>query len=71
LIEKWQPVTGVQIAEWGIRRMRTRWGSCNIEARRIWLNLDLAKKSRQCLEYVVVHEVLHLLERHHNNRFRR
>lgn len=49
--------------------MKTKWGSCNIEARRIWLNLELAKKPVQCLEYIIVHEMVHLLERHHNERF--
>jgi predicted metal-dependent hydrolase len=69
LIEKWQAVIGVQIADWGVKRMKTKWGSCNIEARRIWVNLELAKKPIQCLEYIVVHEMVHLLERHHNERF--
>lgn len=50
--------------------MKTRWGSCNIEARRVWLNLELAKKAPVCLEYVLVHEMVHLLERHHTERFR-
>ena len=49
--------------------MKTKWGTCNPTARRIWLNLELAKKREQCLEYVVVHELVHLLERHHNDRF--
>lgn len=49
--------------------MKTRWGSCNITARRIWLNLDLASKPAQCLEYVVVHELAHLLESGHTPRF--
>ncbi len=70
LIAKWEPIVGVSVAEWGIKRMKTRWGSCNIEARRIWLNLELVKKPPQCLEYVLVHEMVHLLERHHNERFR-
>jgi len=70
LIAKWEPVIGVQVAEWGVKRMKTRWGSCNIQARRIWLNLELAKKPPHCLEYVLVHEMVHLLERHHNERFR-
>jgi predicted metal-dependent hydrolase len=70
LIGKWEPVIGVSVAEWRIKRMRTRWGSCNISARRIWLNLELAKKPPSCLEYIVVHEMVHLLERHHNKRFR-
>ena len=49
--------------------MKTRWGSCNPKARRIWLNLELAKKPVTCLEYIIVHELVHLLERHHNDRF--
>jgi predicted metal-dependent hydrolase len=70
LITKWQPVVGVRVADWGIKKMKTRWGSCNTQDRRVWLNLDLAKKSPQCLEYVLVHEMVHLLERHHNERFK-
>jgi predicted metal-dependent hydrolase len=69
LIAKWEPVLGVSIADWRIRKMKTRWGSCNVEARRIWLNLELAKKPPQCLEYILVHEMVHLLERSHNDRF--
>ena len=49
--------------------MRTRWGSCNITRRRIWLNLELAKRPLPALEYVIVHELVHLLERNHNSRF--
>lgn len=70
LIAQWEPVIGVQVAAWGVKRMKTRWGTCNIEVRRVWLNLELAKKPPQCLEYVLVHEMAHLLERHHNERFR-
>lgn len=70
LLEKWQPVLSVQVADWGIKKMKTRWGSCNKKARRLWLNLELAKRSVQCLEYIVVPEMVHLLERHHNDRFR-
>jgi predicted metal-dependent hydrolase len=69
LLDKWQPVIGVEVASWGIKKMKTKWGSCSIDARRIWLNLELAKKSTQCLEYIVVHELVHLLERHHNDQF--
>ncbi len=69
LLEKWQPVIGVQVNEVRIKKMKTLWGSCNIKARRIWLNLELMKKSPQCLEYILVHEMVHLLERHHNERF--
>ena len=57
------------MADWGIKKMKTRWGSCNVAARRIWLNLELAKKPEPCLEYIVVHELVHLLERQHNERF--
>ncbi|MGH8520782.1 MAG: M48 family metallopeptidase [Gammaproteobacteria bacterium] len=70
LFEKWQPVLGIQVAGWGIKKMKTKWGSCNVDARRVWLNLELAKKPVHCLEYIVVHELIHLLERHHNDRFR-
>ena len=69
LVEKWQAVLGVQLAHWGVKRMKTRWGTCNAEARRIWLNLELAKKPVQCLEYIIIHELTHLIERHHNERF--
>lgn len=70
LLAKWQPIIGVEVAEWRIKRMKTRWGTCNLAARRIWLNLELVKKPLPCLEYVVVHEMVHLLERRHNDRFR-
>ena len=69
MIEHWQTLLGVQCDHWGIKHMKTKWGTCNIEARRIWLNLELAKKSMRCLEYIVVHELVHLHERHHNARF--
>jgi len=71
LIEKWELPMGVNVQEFGVKQMKTRWGSCNIRARRIWLNLELAKKSPACLESVVVHEMVHLLERLHNKRFYR
>jgi len=70
LIAKWEPIIGKEVAEWGVKRMKTRWGSCNIKARRIWLNLELIKKPVHCLEYIIVHEMVHLLERLHNDRFR-
>jgi predicted metal-dependent hydrolase len=69
LVEKWQEILGVRIAEWGIKKMKTRWGTCNPDARRIWLNLELAKKPSPCLEYILVHELTHLVERYHNDRF--
>jgi predicted metal-dependent hydrolase len=69
LVKKWEDVIGVKVAEWRIKKMKTRWGTCNIEQRRIWLNLELAKKSTRCLEYIIVHELAHLLERYHNRHF--
>jgi len=69
LITRWEEKTGVKVADWGIKQMKTKWGSCNIKEQRIWINLELAKKSERCLEYIVVHEIIHLLERHHNERF--
>ncbi len=70
LIAKWEPIIGVKVKEFGVKRMKTCWGTCNTKAKRIWINLELAKKSPTCLEYVVVHEMVHLLERHHNERFK-
>ncbi len=69
LLAKWEAIIGVHAEEWGVKSMKTRWGTCNIEARRIWLNLELVKKPLHCLEYIIVHELVHLLERHHNDRF--
>ncbi len=69
LIEKWEGRMQVKVNEFGIKKMKTRWGTCNRKARRIWLNLELAKKPPECLEYVVVHELAHLLERNHNKHF--
>ena len=71
IVAKWEPRIGVEVAEWRIRRMKTRWGTCNPDAGRIWLNAELAKKPVSCLEYVVVHEMIHLIERRHSERFRR
>lgn len=71
LIHYWEAIIGVKVAEWGIKKMKTRWGSCNTKAARIWLNLNLIKKPPQCLEYVLVHELVHLLEPSHNKRFYR
>ena len=69
LLARWQATLGVRASHWGIKRMKTRWGSCNPDTQRIWLNLELAKKPEGCIEYIVVHELMHLLERHHNDRF--
>ena len=69
-IARWQPEMGVMVNEYGVRRMKTRWGSCNINAGRIWLNFALIKLADPFLEYVIVHEMVHLLERKHNARFK-
>lgn len=69
LIDKWQKIIGVEVSDWGIKKMKTKWGTCTIEKRRIWLNLELAKKSEHCLEYIIVHEMVHLMERNHSERF--
>lgn len=69
LIPKWEALIGKQVAEWCVKKMKTRWGSCNVSARRIWVNLELAKRPVECLEYILVHEMVHLLERGHNKKF--
>ena len=69
LVARWEAVLEVRAVEVRIRTMKTKWGACTSDARRIWLNLELAKKPIQCIEYLVMHELTHLLERHHNERF--
>lgn len=69
IVEKWEPIMQVEVYETRIKNMKTLWGSCNIKAQRIWLNLQLAKYDKQCIEYVIVHEMVHLHERLHNKRF--
>ena len=69
LLEKWQPILGVQARAWGIKKMKTKWGSCNPTAKHLWFNLELVNKPVMCLEYLVVHELVHLLERNHTERF--
>ncbi len=70
LIEKWEKGLGVKVKEWNVKKMKTRWGTCNIHAARIWLSLELAKKPIHYLDYVVLHEIAHLIERSHNARFK-
>jgi len=65
----WEEIVGVKLTHWGIRKMKTRWGSCNIDRRRISLNLDLVRWPMPCLDYVIVHELVHLYETHHTRRF--
>lgn len=69
LIAKWEPLMGVKVEKFFVQRMKTRWGSCNYRSNNIRLNTELAKKQPECLEYVVVHEMAHLLEPSHNSRF--
>lgn len=69
LIAKWKPLIGVNVARFYAQRMKSKWGSCRAESRSIRLNTDLAQKPPQCLEYIVVHELVHLLEPTHNDRF--
>jgi predicted metal-dependent hydrolase len=69
LLSKWEDKIGVKSNAFGVKKMRTKWGTCNTEAKRIWLNLELAKKPKECIEYIIVHELVHLLERSHNHRF--
>lgn len=69
LLDKWEKIIGVKAGDWGVKHMKTKWGACNTDAKRIWLNLELAKKPTICLEYILVHELVHLHERNHNDRF--
>jgi predicted metal-dependent hydrolase len=69
LIARWEKVIDRQVPRWSIRRMKTKWGSCNRESGHIWFNVELAKKHPDCLEYIVVHEMTHLLERSHGEQF--
>ncbi len=69
VLPAWEEKVGARASSWAIKRMRTRWGSCSISHRRIWVNLELAKKPTICLEYVVAHELIHLLVRGHNDAF--
>jgi predicted metal-dependent hydrolase len=70
LIGKWEPILGVKVERVFVQKMKTRWGSCNPVSNSIRLNTELAKKPLACLEYIVVHEMTHLLVRHHDDRFR-
>ena len=69
LIAKWERLMGVRVRRFFVQRMKTKWGSCNDRAGSIRLNTDLARKPMECLEYIVVHEMVHLLEPTHNARF--
>jgi predicted metal-dependent hydrolase len=68
-IKKWEPKIGVHVSEYGIKQMKTKWGTCNSAEKRIWLNLELVKKPVECIEYIVVHEMVHILNRKHDADF--
>lgn len=69
LLPKWEKITGLQAASWQTKYMTTRWGTCNPKTRKIWLNVQLAKKPLECLEYIILHELLHFIEKKHDKRF--
>jgi predicted metal-dependent hydrolase len=69
LIARWEVLMGVKVNRLYVQRMKTRWGTCNPRAGSIRLNTELAKKPRECIEYVIVHELAHLIEPSHNARF--
>jgi predicted metal-dependent hydrolase len=69
IIEKWEKILNVKVTDWQVKQMKTKWGSCNIEKKRLWINLEMAKKPKHCLDYIVLHEMVHLLVRHHNEQF--
>jgi predicted metal-dependent hydrolase len=68
-IEKWEKQLGVKAKEWKIKKMKTKWGSCNQEAKRVWFNLELSKVDDYSLDYVVMHELAHLIIRNHGKQF--
>ncbi len=70
IIKIWEPIMNKTVKAWGVKKMKTRWGTCNPKAERIWLSLELAKKSQACLEYVIVHEMVHFFETKHNANFK-
>jgi predicted metal-dependent hydrolase len=69
VLPKWEKITGLKASNWQTKYMTSRWGTCNIKTGKIWLNLQLAKKTPECLDYVILHELVHLLEKKHNERF--
>lgn len=69
LLPKWEKATGLKVTGWQTKYMTTRWGTCNTKTGKIWINLQLAKKTTECLEYIILHELIHLIEKNHNERF--
>ena len=70
IIHKWEKCLNVKCLDWRIKIMRTRWGTCNINSKRIWINLELVKMDNECLDYIILHELTHLLEKYHNDNFK-
>ena len=70
LIVKWKKIIGKKVKEYSVRKMRTRWGTCNRDQKKVCLNLELAKKPEHCIEYIIVHEMVHLLEKNHTDKFK-
>ena len=68
-LAKWEKITGLYCESWQTKYMVTRWGTCNIEKKKLWFNLQLTQKPIECLEYVILHELIHLKERTHNSTF--
>jgi predicted metal-dependent hydrolase len=68
-LSKWEDKIGVEVGSWGIRRMKTKWGSCNIKNKKVWFNIELAKKPAECIEYVIAHELTHMKVKKHNDIF--
>jgi predicted metal-dependent hydrolase len=69
LLPKWEKITGLKASNWQTKYMTTRWGTCSTKTGKIWLNLQLAKKTPECLEYIILHELVHLVEKKHDERF--
>jgi predicted metal-dependent hydrolase len=70
MIKKWEAILDVRVTAWGVRKMKTKWGSCNPKTGRILINLELIKKPVHCIDYIILHEMTHLIEKRHNDRFR-
>jgi predicted metal-dependent hydrolase len=69
MISEWETKMNLKVGQLGIKKMKTKWGTCNEKAKRIWINFELVKKPIECIEYIIVHEMVHLLERNHNDKF--
>ena len=70
ILPRWERITNLKPTGWQTKYMKTRWGTCNTVTKKIWLNVQLAKKTPECLDYVILHELIHLVEKHHNDHFK-